>query len=142
MPNVTGARRRMEREMEKSGTRCTITSDPQGPTDGGLDKTTGRITAPDDDSTVVYRGKCLLGAPQAAGSSTPDSGQDIYRDLYRIRIPVAAAAPPIGAVVTIDANPADVAQIGKTLTVTKVLGSSFPVSRLLGCVDRTRGPRT
>ena len=146
MIDVTRSRAATEREMVDE---CTITRDPQGVHDDVFDESTGRYqTPPAADSTLVYDGPCLLSSLSAQGAgNAAEGGQDIYREQYRLRVPVLDQhgndlVPMIGDTITITASLNDPAMVNREFTAIEVLGGSNTVSRRIRMVARVRGPRT
>lgn len=128
---------------------CTITRDPQGVHDDVFDESTGRYLTPAaTDTTTIYDGPCLVVATSTrANGQKSEGGQDIFRQEYRLRIPVVDGhgndlIPLIGDTVTITDSLNDPAMVGREFTAIEVLGGSSTVSRRIRMTSRTRGPRT
>lgn len=124
--------------------RCTITRDPAAPDNRPFDEQT-LTYGPAPTATAIYGGRCSVTPDtDTMATSQTEGGQDIYRDQYRARIPLAATCPQIGdwLTVTAVAPHGDPALVGLDLQVTKVITRSRAVTRQLRLVDRTRGPRT
>lgn len=121
---------------------CTVTRDGPGRRDDTFDEETLTYTAPTGDATTVYTGKCTCAAIANRGDgSSSQGGQDIYGDLWQIKIP-ATAAPQVGDIVTVTASAFDDELVGQEFTVVSVRGGTRAVTRTLRCVTRIRGPRT
>ncbi len=119
-----------------------ITRDTQGPTDDVFDELTLTYTPPSSDAETVYEGVGLVGdMPDGGQGSSTEGGQDLWRDLFRCRIPMDADVPQIGDVVTVTTAVNDPSLADRTFTITGVSGRTYAVTRILRMVERTRGPR-
>lgn len=110
---------------------CTITFDPQATRDDIIDPTTLTATRPPGDTTIIYEGPCSI-VPESAANQAVEGGDHRALLRYLIAIPWDAPAPPVGALVHVDAS-VDPAMTGTLLRVTSVIGRTRVVVRKLRC---------
>ena len=146
MIDLTRSRAATEAEMVDE---CTITRDPQGVHDDVFDEATLTYQAPAaSDSTQVYAGPCMVVAMSTrAQGQLSEGGQDVFRQEYRLRIPVVDehgndVIPLIGDTITVTDSLNDPAMVDREFTAIEVLGGTSTVSRRIRMTSRTRGPRT
>lgn len=118
LADLSGIRANAEEYLTDS---CVITADPEGRGDATFDETTGRVTHPDPDTTVVYAGPCLFGV-EDPDRVTGEGGREVRRRENRLRVPVSATGITEGNTVrcTGVGPDGDPDLVDKSFSVTKV----------------------
>lgn len=135
-PDLTAARAQVASIFDCA---CTVTADDEGVTDDVLDLATLELTPPDDDTTTIYRGPCLVRPRSQA--NTEQGGGPVALATHQARLPVTATGVHVGHTLTVTRSPNDPTVLG-AYTVITVAGGSFAVTRILGLSRRDPGVRT
>lgn len=118
---------------------CTISRDAEGAHDDWWDPATGQMVPGTSDSSAVYEGACLVRSEPLSRNPQPEAGAAMWEQVYRVRVPVSTTDVLRGDTVVITACPSDDNVVGRQMTVSRVEGGTYAVSRVLSCIVKERG---
>ena len=134
LPNVAAGRAIAEAAMVDT---CVIYRDTAGSADDTFNATTGALTPPVNDQTIVYEGQCMLRTEHVQARQGGEGGATVSRKLQGARLPVDAAPVIFGDILEVLTAENDPQLVGRRARVIDSEVNTFAVTRKVQLEDHS-----
>ncbi len=134
LPDVAAGRAIAEAAMVDT---CVVYRDAGGSADDTFNSTTGALTPPVGDQTIVYEGPCMLRTENVQARSTGEGGATVSRKLQGARLPVSAAPVIFGDILEVLTAENDPQLVGRRARVIDSEVNTFAITRKVQLEDHS-----